>query len=128
MLQVGYASLRLNPGRAPSSPRALHSSRFHARCVRVRAPSSRKGAAKGPNSVLRAEMAFVPGIFLVRTKNFWYGTVCPYKMIGTLVRWHGTKPYQTAQAYYQLGSTKAVPDRSGLNVEPWNPFQARWVV
>ena len=48
---------------------------------RFRAPSSRKGIAKGPNSVLRAEMARVPGIFLVQIlvrvclliQKAWYG-------------------------------------------------------
>ena len=37
--------------------------------------------------------------FLVRTKNFWYNTVCPYKMPDTVVHWY---------------STRAVPGRPGL--------------
>ena len=45
-------------------------------------------------------MTLVPGIFLVRTKNFWYNTVCPYKMPDTVVHWY---------------STRAVPGRPGLN-------------
>ena len=60
---------------------------------------TRKGAAKGPNSVLRAEMARVPGIILVRTIFLYLPSVRPYKMPGTLVHWY---------------STRAVPGRPGL--------------
>ena len=61
MLQFGDASLRLNPGRAPSSPRASFFSFSRAmRSFSCTVITQRR--AKGPNSVLRAEMASVPGI------------------------------------------------------------------
>ena len=31
-------------------------------------------------------MAPVPGFFSVRTKKFWYETVYPFKVLGTVVR------------------------------------------
>ena len=60
------------------------------------APSSRKGAAKGPNSVLRVEMARVPGIFLVRTNFFGTKLFAHTKCLvhsGTPVQYQGcTRP------------------------------------
>jgi len=103
MLQFGDALLRLNPGRAPSSPRASILLVFTRDVfVFVRIIAQRR--AKGPNSVLRVEMARVPGIFLVRTNFFGTTLFAHTKCLvhwytGTLVHWY---------------STRAVPGRSVL--------------
>ena len=114
MLQFGDASLRLNPGRAPSSP--LHSSRFHARCVFVFVRIIAQRRAKGPNSVLRVEMARVLGIFLVRTNFFGTKLFAHTKCLvhwytGTLVHWYtvpgvpGRSVLPEVQAYFKIDTS-----------------------